>query len=265
MSLPAPAACLVFGTDELGTRLLERLAGSTGLLRYVASFTKPGEAQALLQAHPEAEVLLVEVETTKLAGLELVRGLTKRRVPLEIILVTSSPDFAVEAFNLHVADYLLKPVRLARFREAAELVSRRCARAAALGETTPGPHPITRVGPAPSSPATPTEVAEANAHDLFVKVNNRLVRLNFNEVLYLEAMSTYCVFVTARQKYIVHATLKNIVARLPISGFRRVHRSYLVNTRLIDSIEGDVLMLGGHQVPLAKSYQSELLRSLRSL
>ena len=87
----------------------------------------------------------------------------------------------------------------------------------------------------------------------FVKVNNRLVRLNFDEVLYVEAMSTYLVFVMARGKHIVHLVLKSIAERLLLAHFRRGHRSCIVNTELIDSTEGGVLLLAGYEVPLAKS------------
>ncbi|RZK30810.1 MAG: LytTR family transcriptional regulator, partial [Hymenobacter sp.] len=107
--------------------------------------------------------------------------------------------------------------------------------------------------------------AEPEGNSLFVKVNNRLMRLNFDEVLYIEAMSTYSVLVTAKQKFIVHYTLKSIAERLPFAHFRRVHRSYIINTKLIDSIEDNILTLAGYEVPLAKSYQEELLQSLRSL
>ena len=144
-----------------------------------------------------------------------------------------------------MADYLLKPVAYPRFQEAVQRLLAPCLVLPTLAGTGPAAAP--------------------EGNDLFVKVNNRLVRLNFDEVLYIEAMSTYSVLVTARQKYIVHYTLKSIAERLPFAHFRRVHRSYIVNTRLIDSIEDNVLTLAGYEVPLAKSYQDELVNALRSL
>ena len=147
-----------------------------------------------------------------------------------------------------MADYLLKPVEYQRFEEAIRQLL-----------------PLLPGALAPLAPPEAGPELEPDSHELFVKVNNRLVRLNFKEVLYIEAMSTYSVLVTARQKFIVHYTLKRIAERLPFAYFRRVHRSYIVNTRLIDCIEDNVLTLAGHEVPLAKSYQDELLHSLRSL
>ena len=228
--------------------LIEHLVGLNEGLRLVASFTKAREALHFLQAHPEIELLLLDIEMPELSGLALMRELAEPRPA--VIIVSGHRDFAIEAFDLHVADYLLKPVEYKRFEEAVRQFQLR--------------------RPAPAAPALPAATPDAPdflpaGHDLFVKVNNRLVRLNFDEVLYIEAMSTYSTLVTARQKFIVHYTLKSIAERLPFAHFRRVHRSYIVNTRLIDSIEDNVLLLAGHEVPLAKSYQDELLQGLRSL
>lgn len=248
------AAAVIVDNNAIDLFLIEHLVGLTKELRLVASFADARQALGFLQAHPRIDLLLLDVEMPGLSGLELMRQLPQPHPT--VIIVSSYRDFAIEAFDLHVVDYLLKPVEYGRFQEAIRQLQQRSQLPAAR--------------PAPASPPVPalaegTLELENNSYDLFVKVNNRLVRLNFKEVLYIEAMSTYSVFVTAKQKFIVHHTLKSIAERLPFAQFRRVHRSYIVNTKLIDSIEDNVLTLAGHEVPLAKSYQDEFLHSLRSL
>lgn len=228
--------------------LIEHLVELTEGLQVVASFTSAQVALDYLRAHPEINVLLLDAEMPELSGIELLRQLA--RPHLAVIIISGHRSFAIEAFELHVADYLLKPVEYPRFQEAVRR----------LLSSLPG-----LAAPSSASVPAPPTPAEPEGNDLFVKVNNRLVRLNFDEVLYIEAMSTYSVLVTAKQKFIVHYTLKSIVERLPFAHFRRVHRSYIINTRLIDSIEDNMLTLAGYEVPLAKSYQDELLQSLRSL
>jgi len=247
MAVAAPATCVIVDNNEIDLYLIEHLVGLTEGLRLVASFIKAREALHFLQAHPEIDLLLLDIEMPELSGLALVRELAAPRPA--VIIVSGHRDFAIEAFDLHVADYLLKPVEYKRFEEAVRQFQLR--------------RPAVPV-PAPALPEPTPDFVPAG-HDLFVKVNNRLVRLNFDEVLYIEAMSTYSTLVTAKQKFIVHYTLKSIAERLPFAHFRRVHRSYIVNTQLIDSIEDNVLLLAGHEVPLAKSYQDELLHGLRSL
>jgi DNA-binding LytR/AlgR family response regulator len=139
-------------------------------------------------------------------------------------------------------------VKYARFHQAMTLAA---ARRATAKTTTPELNAEAQV--------------PAHGSELFVKINNKLVRLNFDEVLYIEAMSTYSVIVTPTQKHIVYATLKALEERLPFAHFRRVHRSYIVNTQRIASIEDNMLQLGSYEVPVGKSYQEEFFRSLPNL
>jgi two-component system LytT family response regulator len=249
MPVPTPTRCVIVDNNEIDLYLVEHLVELTDGLHLVASFTDARAALHFLQAHPEIDLLLLDVEMPELSGLELMQQLARPHPA--VIIISSHRNFAIEAFDLHVADYLLKPVAHARFQESIQLLQQRQLLPAAASP--------------PATPADAPPSADNDSHDLFVKVNNRLVRLNFDEVLYIEAMSTYSVLVTAKQKFIVHYTLKRIAGRLPFAHFRRVHRSYIVNTKLIDSIEDNMLLLAGHEVPLAKSYQDELLHSLRSL
>ena len=248
MSVSHAAACVIVDDNEIDLYLIEHLVELTEGLRLAASFTSAPQALAFLRAHPEVAVLLLDVEMPGLSGMELLRQLPRPHPA--VIIISGHRSFALEAFDLNVTDYLLKPVEYPRFQQAVQRLLPSA--------------PVASPAPPPSSPG-PSPEPEPESNDLFVKVNNRLVRLNFDEVLYIEAMSTYSVLVTAKQKFIVHYTLKSIAERLPFAHFRRVHRSYIINTRLIDSIEDNMLTLAGYEVPLAKSYQDELLQSLRSL
>lgn len=243
MLAPRVATCVIVDNSKTDLCLTERMVELTDGLQLAASFLSAPDALEYLRAHPEITLLLLAVDPPALPGLELLRQLTRPHPA--VIILSGHRRFAFEAFELHVADYLLKPVAYPRFQEAVQRLLAPCRALPTLAGAGPAAAP--------------------EGNDLFVKVNNRLVRLNFDEVLYIEAMSTYSVLVTARQKYIVHYTLKSIAERLPFAHFRRVHRSYIVNTRLIDSIEDNVLTLAGYEVPLAKSYQDELVHALRSL
>jgi len=96
-------------------------------------------------------------------------------------------------------------------------------------------------------------------------VGTRSIKVNFDDVLYIEALSTYSVLVTTTQKHIIYFTLKVLSERLPFAHFVRVHRSYIVNLRRIEAVEDNVLKLGQYEVPVGKSYQEEFTRHLRSL
>ena len=247
MPAPAPLTCLVVDDNEMNRLTLEHFVELTDSLTLTASFADGVQALNFLKTHPPVDLLLLDIEMPQLSGLDLVRILPSPSP--EVILVTSHRDFAVEAFALRVADYLVKPVDYARFHQA---VTRA----------------IERREPTSSGAASrpePTTELPAQGAELFVKVNSKLVRLNFDDVLYIEAMSTYSVIVLANQKHIVYATLKALEERLPFAHFRRVHRSYIVNTQRIEAVEDNMLRLGPYEVPVGKSYQEEFFRSLPNL
>ncbi|UOQ72270.1 LytR/AlgR family response regulator transcription factor [Hymenobacter cellulosilyticus] len=240
---PARLRCLVIDDNEINRLTLEHFVEMTDSLELVASLPDAVQALNLLRSGTPIDLLFLDIEMPHLSGLDLVRALPEPQP--EVILVTTHADFAVAAFELAVADYMVKPVDFARFSKA---VARVLAQRAAM-----------------PAPTLPEGSSATNNSELFVKVNNKLVKLDFNEVLYIEAMSTYSVFVTAKHKHIVYITLKALEERLPFSHFVRVHRSFIVNTKRIEAVEDNQLLLGDHEIPVGKSYQEEFFRKLRSL
>ncbi|RAK65129.1 LytR/AlgR family response regulator transcription factor [Hymenobacter edaphi] len=244
--MPASSVLRVVIVDdnEINRLTLEHYVSLTDGLELVASLPDARAALALTRSvQPPVDVLFLDIEMPVLSGLELV-PLLPSPAP-DVVMVTSHPSFAVDAFDLRVTDYLVKPVDYGRFLKAVDRV-REPRRAAA---------------PAPAEAAN----LKVEDSELFVKVNNKLIRLDFNDVLFIEAMSTYSILVTETQKHIVYITLKALEERLPFAHFRRVHRSYIVNTRRIDAVQDNMLQLGSYEVPVGKSYAEEFMKQLRGL
>ena len=233
--------CAIIDDDEINRLTLEHYVELTPNLKLMASLADGLAGLAFFREGNRVDVLFLDIEMPHLSGLDLLRVLPN---PPEVIITTARQDFAVDAFALRVTDYLVKPFEFARFTQAVERVGSRVA-----GGTT---------APAAESPTR---------SDLFVKVNSRMVRINFDEVLYVEALSDYVNIVTEKHKYIVYTTLKALETRLsPYTNFVRVHRSYLLNTQHIESIEDNTANLhGGHFVPIGKSYQEGFYKSLQRI
>ena len=246
-----PLACVIIDDNEINRLTLERSVQRHDQLLLAASFPDAVEALAYFHADGPADVLLLDIEMPHLSGLELVRLLPEPK-PV-IILVTTHAAFAVDAFELRVLDYLVKPVGYARFCQAiAHVVEQRAAR---MGS-----------GPAglPSAVPVPADISSTGT-DLFVKTGGKLLRINFEDVLYIEALSTYVVLVTDKYKHIVGGTLKSIEERLPFRHFVRVHRSYIINLHRVEAMADNMLRLGSHEVPVSRPYQEELARRLQAL
>ena len=232
--------CAIIDDDEINRLTLEHYIELSPNLKLEASLADGIAGLTFFREGNKVDVLFLDIEMPHLSGLDLLRVLTD---PPEVIITTGRQDFAVDAFELQVADYLVKPFEFGRFTQAVQRVQSRQAASAA---------------PTAEAPASP---------DLFVKVNSRMVRINFDEVLYVEALSDYVNIVTPKQKYIVYTTLKALETRLSgLPAFVRVHRSYLLNTQHIESIEDNTANLrGGHFVPIGKSYQDGFYKGLQRI
>ena len=239
----APLTCVIVDDNEINRLTLEHLVDLSPEVTLAASLAGSIEALEFFRQGGRCDLLLLDVEMPTLNGLELAR-LLPRPTPA-IVLVTTHREFAVAAFDIQAIDYLVKPVEFGRFQQAV-------ARVVATRPAVPVPAPA----PAPAPPASA---------ELFVKVGTRTVRVNFDEVLYIEALSTYSVLVTPTHKHIIYLTLKALSDRLPFAHFVRAHRSYIVNTHRIEAIEDGILKLAQYQIPIGKSYQEDFLRKLASL
>lgn len=232
-------SCLIIDDDAINRLTLEHYISLTSSLSLTASLTDGLEGLTFFRAGNQVDILFLDVQMPQLNGLELLRVLP---APPLVILTTAHEDFAVDAFNLQVTDYLVKPFDYIRFNRAVQRAQQQA------GVASP---------PAPASPAD---------SDLFVKVNNKMVRINFNEVLYVEALSDYVIIVTDRQKHIVYTTLKAFADRLPFDHFVRVHRSYILNLRRVEAIENNTAQMpGGQEVPISKSYQDIVFRKINRI
>jgi two-component system LytT family response regulator len=237
-----PLTCVIVDDNEINRLTLEHLVDLTPELTLVASLPGGVEALHFFRQGGTCDLLLLDVEMPNLTGLELAKMLPAPAPA--VVLVTTHRSFAVAAFELQVTDYLVKPVEFGRFSQAVARVL----------ATRPTPAAPRRMSPKPQAAA-----------DLFVKVGTRTIKVDFNDVLYIEALSTYSVLVTSSHKHIVYLTLKNLAERLPFDNFLRVHRSYIVNMQRIEAVEDYMLKLGPYEVPVGKSYQEEFLRNLQSL
>ncbi|OUJ76092.1 LytR/AlgR family response regulator transcription factor [Hymenobacter crusticola] len=248
-SAAAPLACVIIDDNEINRFTLERAVQRHDQLTLAASFPDAVEALTYLHAGGKVDVLLLDIEMPHITGLELVKLLPEPKPA--VILVTTHASFAVDAFELRVLDYLVKPVSYARFCQA-------IARVTEQQPAMPAP------AAAPSSPAAPVDIS-ATGTDLFVKTNGKLLRINFEDVLFIEALSTYVVLVTNKHKHVVGGTLKSIEERLPFRHFVRVHRSYIVNLHRVEALEDNMLKLGQYEVPVSRPYQDDLVQRLQAL
>ncbi len=187
----------------------------------------------------EVDLVFLDVEMPGMTGIELVRNLKK---PPLIILVTSKKDYAVEAFELNVADYLVKPVTMPRFMIAVE-------RAKELFDNRDGKF----------------EMDEKDKGYIFVRSNSALNRIKLTDILYIQALGDYVNIYIPGKRYMVHSTLKSMEEKLPPAKFFRLHRSYLVALDHVDVIEEGTAFVDKNPIPIGEQYKKDLLKKLNLL
>jgi DNA-binding LytR/AlgR family response regulator len=182
------------------------------------------------------DLILLDIEMPRLSGIDFVKSV--KNLP-HIIFTTAYPKYALIGFELDVVDYLVKPVAFPRFLKAVnkvrELVS-------AKNE---------------KSPTLPLE----NGH-FFVKENGKFTKINYEDVLFVEAMQNYVAIYLTGKKLISYITLSLLEKQLPESQFMKVHKSYIVSLQKIDAVEGNMISIKSSRIPVSRNTKDTLMQKV---
>lgn len=228
-------SCAIVEDDKISRSIIEGLIEKTGLLNVEGSFSSAMEALHSLNEH-SVDLLFLDVEMPDLSGLDLFRSLLHKP---DVIVISSSSDYAVQAFDLSFVDYLVKPVKdYPRFL-------------AAVNKFVAG------------------KKTNLNTHQLdaslFVKVDSLLLKLKKEDIFWVEAFGDYIKIQTKEKLYTVYSTLKKLEEKLDTRVFIRVHRSYLINITHITNIDPSNVEINKRIIPISSTYKEELLNRISVL
>jgi len=229
--------CIIVDDNMMARMAMKKLVEQVRDISMVAECENAMEAYNYVNRSP-VDLLLLDIEMPGMTGIELTKNLGKKS-PF-IIFTTAKTNYAVDAFELNVVDYLVKPIEPARFLKAIERVKE-------------------------AIESNKEEVEVKDKEFVFIKDNGVLKKVSAEDILYLEAMGDYVKIFTAQKFHIVHATLKSIEEKLPSLKFMRVHRSYIVALNKIDFIEEGVININNAAIPVADAYKNFLTRRLNLL
>jgi len=228
---------LIVDDNEIARLTLAEMAKRVHDLVIVAECADAMEAYNQVQ-EKKIDLILLDIEMPGMTGLELTRNLGNKR-PV-IIFTTARKEYAVEAFELNVADYLVKPVTPSRFLQSID-------RARDIIESS-------------------EEEVDFNGDEfIFIRDSNIIKRLALDDILFAEAMGDYVKLYTRQRFVAIHTTLRAVEDRLPPGRFLRVHRSYIVAIDKIDTIRDGVLIVQDKPVPVADAYRASLNRRMNVL
>lgn len=229
---------MVVDDDKMSRLVIKKFIDKTDSLVLTHDLDNTQEASDILlgESANDVDIVFLDIEMPEMSGLELVKSLQHA---YNVIMVTSKKEYAIEAFEDAVADYLVKPVEYERFMKAVNKVKENLEKEKLL--------------------------AEQEDH-IYVKSDGKLYRLSYDNILFVEALADYVIFNTkSGKKHIVHHTMKGIEKRLPESIFSRVHRSYIINRDKIDKIEDLQVHIGEKTFSIGASYKESLMEKFNLL
>lgn len=232
---------IIVDDEPLAQDVLETYIGKVPALNLVQKCSNAFEANEALLNH-KVDLMFLDIQMPQLTGTDFLKTLQD---PPLVVFTTAYPNFAVEGFELNALDYLLKPISLERFMKAVNKASEQLA--------------LHHREPAAGIPA-----AHEDVHDfIFVKADKKLVKINFDEVVYIEGLKDYVIIKLDASRVITLQTMKSLEDILPANKFRRIHRSFIVNMNKIHAIVGNMVEVmekgQAKHLPIGKNYRDELL------
>ncbi|MBN1251104.1 MAG: response regulator transcription factor [Bacteroidales bacterium] len=229
--------CIVIDDDKVSRLLIEKYVNKTDFLEFKGAYNNAVDALNTMQSENDIDLIFLDIEMPEMSGVEFIKTLTN--LP-QIIVISAKDKYALEAIEYDVADYLLKPISFTRFVKAVEKVHAKFKEA---------------------------QEQLTGKDGIFIKSSSSsLVRLKYEDILWIEALENYVIINTFTNKFTIHFTMKAIINKLPLKMFSRVHRSYIVNLTKIEMIEDNaiVMKIKGEtkSIPIAKSYKEDLMNNI---
>lgn len=221
--------CLIIDDELLAIDVIAEYIPRVPFLELSGTYSNPIDALMHLKKE-EVDLIFLDIQMPQISGLQFM-SLLKTKV--QVIIVSAYNEFALQGYEHDVTDYLLKPVSFDRFLKAVEKARR-------LWELT--------------TAGTPAVVAPSEDF-IFVKSGNKIVKINLDDILFIEGLRNYITIHTTGNKRIVTLqSMKTLEELLPSRRFVRVQKSFIVQLSKIDSIERQRIFVGSHVIPIGETF-----------
>lgn len=235
--------CLIVDDEPLAHKILEKYIGKLDKLTVVHNCYSAIEAINYLHQN-KVDILFLDINMPELTGLEMLKTLNN---PPAVILTTAYSEFALEGYEFGVLDYLLKPIRFGRFLKAVN-------RFFAL-QTTSNTDQTASIEPAKIVKKEPPT-------SFFIKVDGVQHKIQPTQIQYIEAYGNFVKIQLLNQQLLTASTMTNMMQKLDNDNFVRIHKSFIVNLKKIEKLEGNRLIIADKKLPIGTSYKQVVLQKI---
>ncbi|QTD36248.1 response regulator transcription factor [Polaribacter batillariae] len=221
--------CIIIDDEPLAIKVVESHLKEFQNFEILATFNNPIEALPALQ-NKAVDVLFLDINMPKMSGLDFAKTLNP---DIQVIITTAYREYAVESYDLNVLDYLVKPIPFSRFLKTINKITKKVQLQKGLKISEEEPH---------------------NDSYIFLKVEKKLVKIKFDDILYIESLKDYIKVFTTIGNYLVHKSLTSITEELPQDRFLRIHRSFTIAIDKVKSVEGNLIEINTKRIPIGRKY-----------
>jgi len=217
---------IIIDNDENAILHLSSLINKYSDVTIIDTFSNPNDAFKIIISK-NIQVIFIELNLHNFNGFDFIKKLPKE---ISLVVVSNVKEYAIEAFELDVLDYLIKPISQDRFLNTLSRIYKTFNNSEAI-------------------------VAERTS--VYVKVDKKMVKIYHDQILFIEAVGDYIKIVCKEANFISNNTLKRFTSELPQEDFLRVHRSYSISTDRVTALEGNFIEIGNHKIPVGRQYIRE--------
>ncbi|MFH1160441.1 MAG: LytTR family DNA-binding domain-containing protein [bacterium] len=236
--------CITVDDEPLALEVLEDYIHKIPFLQLVKSFDNALQAMDFLR-HEQVDLMFLDIQMEELTGIQMLNILNPKP---EVIFTTAYDQYALQGYELDVADYLLKPISFERFVKSVDKVHEKLCRQAN-----------------PKCPSEEISIFNPKIDYFFIKSGFKLHKVSFSEILYVEGQGDYLKIVTRKARIMTLQTFKGIEETLPPGNFIRVHKSYIIAIDKIVSIEGNMVKVADKLIPVGENYKKSFQMLLDKL
>ena len=223
--------CIIVDDEPLARKAIQKLIDQTDNLESIGTFNGAEAATAFLENN-DVELVFLDIQMPGVNGIEFARTISKATF---VIFTTAFSEFATDSYEVDAIDYLIKPIKLERFKKGVEKVQTYLK--------------LLKANPAES------KIENVDQDYIFVRADRKMFKVHFNSILFIEGLKDYVVMHTENQKVITLMNIKTIHDQLPKSMFVRVSKSYIINIKQIDSVDNNTVYIGRNEIPIGNIYR----------
>jgi len=231
-------SCIIVDDEPTARDIIASHLAKIDRIEVVAICSDALEAFNYINSHT-IDLIFLDIHMPEISGISFAKSISKK---IKIIFTTAYREYAIEGFDLHAVDYVLKPISFERLLNA-----------------------VNNYFEIHHQPLKDTPKEKKETNFMFVRSDRRMKKIDFSEIIYIESYNDYLKIHCYQTTIVTRETISNIEARLPVQQFIRTHRSFIISIPKIDSFSTEELILNNKSIPISRNYKTQVLHRLENM